>query len=149
MQNTRTLRQFLFFLFVRPMFPFLQWVGRASGLFVRAKTVEGPHLRQPYLLGQLQNDTPPEALQEHLEKEGFCVERIAYTDPGQILSMRRLCDAYKDRQYHVRVFDDGEVRGHYEYTPEDRPWSHMQEALFEPKTEVFRTWLKAFVSPPP
>jgi hypothetical protein len=29
-------------------------------------------------------------------------------------------------QYHIRVFEDGEIRGHFEYTPECYPILHMK-----------------------
>ena len=31
-----------------------------------------------------------------------------------------------DWQYHIRIFCDGEVRGHYEMTPEDHSFTHMK-----------------------
>jgi hypothetical protein len=38
-------------------------------------------------------------------------------------------------QYHLRVFKDGEVRGHYEYTPECHPIWHLQKVGQEPRRE--------------
>jgi hypothetical protein len=73
----------------------------------------------------------------HLKQNGFFFNRIAYPDPGQILSMRRLDDAHPCFQYHLRLFVDGELRGHYEYTPEDRPLAHMNEDVREARTEEF------------
>lgn len=146
-KRLRTLPQWLFFLFIRPIFPLLQWFGHVSGLFVHAKTIEPPYNRQPFLIGRLSNTKSLDELISHLKQAGFFFERLAYKDPGQVLSMRRLCDTYNDRQFHIRIFSDGEVRGHYEYTPEDHPIAHMQEALFEPHTEQFRKWLSPFLAP--
>jgi hypothetical protein len=137
----RTLAQWAFLFLVRPVFPFLQWLGRASGLFVRAKTVEGPYLRQPYVIGFLKDDATIEMLTTHLAQHGFAPERIAYPDPGQTLSLRKLDDMHPIYQYHLRAFEGGELRGHYEFTPEDRPLAHMNETVFEERNDEFRAWI--------
>lgn len=131
---------------IRPFFPFLQWLGKKSGFFIGAKTLEDPHLRQPYRIGQIQKGVGLEEIQQHLARNGFFLERVAYPDPGQTLSMRRLSDEHPDRQYHLRVFSDGEVRGHYEYTPEDHPIQHLNEALFEKREEDFKGFLGKLLS---
>lgn len=141
MRNIRTLAQFCFLIFVRPVFPALQWVAKVTGIATEAKTVEGPHRRQPYVIGFLQDSVTLEQVVETLQAHGFHPERLAYPDPGQALSMRRLHDDYPYQQYHVRTFTDGEVRGHLEFTPEDRPLAHMEEVLFEETNEKFRAWL--------
>lgn len=141
MRNVRTLPQLLFLVFVRPVFPALQWLGRASGLFTEAKTVEGPYRRQPYLIGHLKAGVGPHEVAARLSTCGFFLERIAYPDPGQTLSMRRLDDERPDEQYHLRIFADGEVRGHQEYTPEDHPVKHIQETLFAERNALFTDWL--------
>lgn len=145
MRNIRTLAQLFFAIFVRPVFPLLQWLGRVSGLAKEAKTVEGPHRRQPYFVGHLQPGISFRELSERLAKEGYFPEPMAYPDPGQLLSLRRLSDEHNDQQYHLRIFNDREVRGHLEYTPEDRPFSHMDETLFEPRTEEFVRALGPFL----
>lgn len=141
MRNTRTFAQFFFLLFVRPIFPCIQWVGRITGIAKEAKTVEGPHRRQPYRIGYIQDAVDKKKIATHLTLNGFFIERMAYPDPGQILSMRRLDTIHPDQQYHIRVFSDGEVRGHLEYTPEDRPLAHMEEKLFVERNDLFRVWI--------
>ena len=39
------------------------------------------------------------------------------------------------------MFKDGEIRGHYEETPEDHPIAHFEEKVFGPRTEKFKEWL--------
>lgn len=141
MQRTRTLVQLLFRIFIRPIFPALQWLGRVTGVAREAKTVEGPHRRQPYLIGHLAPGESAESVRVRLLTQGFELHPIAYPDPGQVLSMRRLHDTHPDQQFHLRVFEDGEVKGHLEYTPEDRPLAHMDETLFEEHNSEFRAWL--------
>jgi hypothetical protein len=141
MRNIRTLPQLLFRIFIRPVFPFGQWLFRVSGLVREAKSVEGAYRRQPYLIGVLKDPSDVKSVETQLGTHGFFPNRVAFIESGQVLSMRRLADDHADRQYHIRVFSDGEVRGHYEYTPEDRPFAHLNEELYEPRKEAFLPWL--------
>lgn len=141
MRTRRTVRQFIFAIVVQPIFPFLQWLGRVSGIFTEAKTVEGPHRRQPFRIGVLTSLISLPEVEKHLTQQGFVKNPIAYPDPGQLLSMRRLDDASPDTQFHIRIFRDAEVRGHYEFTPEDHPFAHLNETLFEARTADFHRWM--------
>ncbi len=88
--------------------------------------------RQRYHIGWLAPGKTLEDLKQHLhETWGFGNHFVAWPDAGQVLSWRKLAD-FQD-QYHVRVFEDGEIRGHYEYTPEAHPIAHFDE-----KGETFR-----------
>ena len=88
--------------------------------------------RQRYHIGWLAKGKTLAELKRHLHsKWGFGNHFIAWGDEGQVLSWRKLAD-FKD-QYHLRVFSDGEIRGHYEYTPESHPIAHFDE-----KDETFR-----------
>jgi hypothetical protein len=145
MQNLRTPQQALVRIFVRPLFPFVQWFALATRLNKGPKSVEGSYRRQPYLLGRLKGGVSPDEAKARLQSQGFYINRIAYIDPGQVLSMRRLDEDNPVMQYHIRIFDDGEVRGHYEYTPEDRPFKHMDEAILEKRPEIFRSWVAPLV----
>lgn len=67
-----------------------------------------------------------EDLKVHLHSEwGFGNHFVAWVDEGQVLSWRKLVDF--NNQYHLRVFNDGELRGHFEYTPEGHPIDHFVE----------------------
>ncbi len=82
--------------------------------------------RQKYHIGYLKPDRTLEELKTHLhEKWGFGNHFVAWSDKGQVLSWRKLHDF--NHQYHLRVFSDGEIRGHYEYTPEGHPLAHFDE----------------------
>lgn len=100
--------------------------------------------RQPYHLGWLAPDKTLKDLENHLhEKWGFGNHFVAWKDTGQVLSWRKLENF--DLQYHIRVFEDGELRGHHEYTPESKPFAHFAETGEEPKIEDFKKFLGNFV----
>lgn len=96
--------------------------------------------RQPYLLGWLAPGTTLEDLKNYLSTHWqFGNHFIAWQDEGQVLSWRRL-DGF-EKQYHLRVFCDGEIRGHYEYTPEAHPILHFREKGEESRKEDFVKFL--------
>lgn len=131
-RNIRTPRQFFVRIFIRPVFPFCQWT------VVRLRILTPPD-RQEFLLGQLA--VAVEEAERFLRSLDFFPNRIAWNDPGQIISMRRLCEECSGYQYHIRIFEDGEVRGHYERTPEDAPLGHLKGHGFENRAEIFYTWI--------
>jgi hypothetical protein len=97
------------------------------------------HGRQPFHLGWM---TPGRSLEDfltYIHTKGFHNHFIAWVDEGQILSLRRH-DA-KICQYHLRVFNDGEICGHYEITPEDHPVDHFLERGFQDRNKEFLEFL--------
>lgn len=147
MRNTRTMRQFLFQLLVEPFFPFIQWFGRITGIAKEAKTLEGENRRQPYLVGRLLPGTRVEDAEALLKSKGFYMHRAAYADPGQVVSMRKLDDENPKRQYHIRIFSDSEVRGHYEWTPEDNFIAHMNETVRDERHDDFMRFVGSLIVP--
>ncbi len=80
--------------------------------------------RQEYHIGWLAPDKTLEDLRMYLHTEwGFGNHFISWIDPGQVLSWRKLKDA--KTQYHIRLFYDGEIRGHLEATPESSFLKHL------------------------
>jgi hypothetical protein len=86
-----------------------------------------------------------EDLLKHLEGQGWGNHFIAWKDKDEIVSIRKLVDF--ERQYHMRMFSDGEVRGHYEYTPESHPKWHVKEVGFESRMSVFMQALENWIVP--
>ena len=123
---------------IYPVFPwiqthFLKWhlAGHEKG-------------RQPYHLGWLAPGKTLKDLENHLhDKWNFGNHFVAWTDNGQVLSWRKL-ESF-DLQYHIRVFEDGEIRGHHEYTPESKPIAHFAEMNEESRMEDFKKFLGDFV----
>jgi hypothetical protein len=81
--------------------------------------------RQRFLFGKLASGKKVEDFLKFLEAKGFGNHFVAWKDDGQLISLRRP-DGF-DYQYHLRIFKDGEIRGHYEYTPESHPYWHFIE----------------------
>jgi len=101
--------------------------------------------RQPYHLGWLAPGRTLEDLKDHLSREhGFGNHFVAWTDSGQVLSWRKLVSF--SRQYHIRVFSDGEIRGHFEVTPEASPLKHFRAKGQEDRSEELRTFLGDIVT---
>ena len=91
--------------------------------------------RQPFCLGKL---APEYSLQDvvlHLIANGYGNYFVAWRDDDEILSMRKTQNFVY--QYHLRIYADGEIRGHYEYTPECHPIRHIQEVGLENRREHF------------
>jgi hypothetical protein len=52
-----------------------------------------------------------------------------------------------DWQYHLRIFHDREVRGHYEYTPESYPLRHLKKVNMQHRREEFLHILGGWIVP--
>jgi len=101
--------------------------------------------RQRYHIGWLASGKTLKELKKHLrEKWGFGNHFIAWEDESQVLSWRKLAD-FQD-QYHLRVFSDGEIRGHFEFTPEAHPIKHFEEKGEKECRKDFLKFLDDFVS---
>ncbi len=101
------------------------------------------HGRQPFLIGHLAPNHTVEQLIEHLHEKGFHKHFVAWHDEGQLISMRRH-DNFK-YQHHLRLFDDKEIRGHFELTPECHPLKHFLEEEMIPAREEFKNYLGKFL----
>ncbi|MEJ0001948.1 MAG: hypothetical protein WDN09_02090 [bacterium] len=125
--------------FIYGFFPRIQRGLLKSGLIWHEKE------RQRYHLGWLAPGKTLEELKRHLnEKWGFGNHFIAWIDSGQVLSWRKLA-SFK-HQYHLRVFEDGEMRGHYEFTPEAHPIDHFRERGEEDRSGDFMRFLGDFIT---
>lgn len=101
--------------------------------------------RQRFHIGYLAPGKTLAELKHHLNtKWGFGNHFVAWGDDGQVLSWRKLVDF--NHQYHLRVFSDGEIRGHYEYTPEGHPVAHFDEKGEEFHRAEFVKFLGEFLT---
>jgi hypothetical protein len=101
--------------------------------------------RQRYHIGWLAPGKSLDELKRHLHAEwNFGNHFVAWEDDGQVLSWRKLINFHE--QYHIRVFQDGEIRGHFERTPEAHPINHFLEKGEEARPSDFFRFLGAFVT---
>lgn len=101
-----------------PFFPTVRDAWVAMGLISH-------EIRQPYLYGKLKADYTTDDLRKKLEINGFKNDYVAWVDPDEILNMHKIVDTIY--QYHVRLFIDGEIRAHHEYTAESHPFKHLYD----------------------
>ena len=131
MKDAKTLRQILWYP-IKPVFPLLR------NIFVRVGLVTPPdNGRHRFPFGFLKDGFSATEFRVLLKGRGFYIQPMAFIDPDQKLSLRKLDQENPHFQYHLRLYEDGEIRGHYEKTPEDHPLDHLREIGFEPKHPDF------------
>jgi len=126
--------KYVFWRTYTPLHPLLRGTARVLG--VSAESFVGAHQgRQNYSLGHI---APHLSLQEfvaYLVSQGYANHFVAWKDEGEAVSLRRVENF--THQYHIRIFTDGEVRGHYEFTPECYPFLHLKAMGQEHRPEEF------------
>lgn len=125
-----------FWVAIKPIFPYIR------DILVKLRVIKHPG-RQKFLIGKLAPHRNPDELYKHLENQGFEHHTIAWVDEGEVFGMRYLENFHF--QYHVRLFTNGEIRGHYEYSVESKPIAHFLEQDIEPRREVFLGYLEGFL----
>ena len=78
-----------------------------------------------------------------LIKKGYEENIFAWRDPGEVVDVRKTDE--EEFRYHLRIFEDGEVRGHYEYNGEVKPLKHIFEACFVGRESYFRGLLRKWL----
>lgn len=112
--------------------------------FLRVLEKIGVHKkRQKFFIGKLRGNVSFENFKKFLFSENFESAILAWKDPHEILSLRKIDS--KVFQYHLRLYSDREITGHYEYSSEGNPWRHIVETVFEPKEEYFKKLLADFL----
>jgi len=101
--------------------------------------------RQPFLIGTLAPGCSAQDLSFFLVEHGYGNHFVAWKDAGELVSLRKTIGF--EYQYHLRVFKDGEIRGHYEYTPECHPYYHMIQVGLEDRQEEFKNLLGDWIVP--
>lgn len=126
---------------IAPIFPHLR------DFLLKVKLIRHQSGRQKYPLGWLGQGLNRRHLEGFLAKHNFKKHAIAWVDEGEVLGLRRL-ETFR-YQYHLRVFADGEVRGHFEVAPEYKPIHHLKEKGMEHRREVFLTFLQGLINQAP
>jgi hypothetical protein len=90
--------------------------------------------RQNFPIGFVKDGVKTDTIINILKTNRFENSICSWIDDNEILSMRRLDDK---RQHHVRLFSDGELRGHYEFSPEGAPIKHLLGIGFQQSKQYF------------
>ena len=101
--------------------------------------------RQDFLIGTLHPEHSVRDFVSFLVEQGFGNHFVAWKDSYELVSLRRT-DGF-EHQYHIRVFKDGEVRCHYEFTPEYHPIRHLIRVGFEDRNQEFRVLMQDWLLP--
>lgn len=121
---------------ISKLFPF--WRKKLG--FLRNLRYRG---RENFFIGYLKDDWNLEDIERYLIGLGFEKYYVAWIDIGEILGVRKN-QGFK-YQYHLRIFSDGEVRGHFELTPEYRAFKHFFDIGKEERNEEFREILSGIL----
>lgn len=95
--------------------------------------------RQDFLLGFKNKKYSSTDLKNFLLQQGFSTAVLAWKDPGEVFGLR-LIDK-KVFQHHIRLFSDGEIRGHYEYSSEGNSFGHIFNVGFRDDRDFFKSLL--------
>ena len=120
--------KYAFWRLYTPCHPYIRDLALSAGIVKHTG-------RQDYLLGRIGPNETVESFVAFLIRRGYGNHFIAWKDDNEIVSLRYI-ENFK-YQYHIRIFEDGEVRGHYELTPEAHPIKHLQEIGQESRREEF------------
>ncbi len=117
-----------------PVFPYLE----------RAALPFHSKQRQKHHLGWIAPNRSLSELKRHLHgKWGYGNHFVAWEDKDQVLSWRKLTSF--NEQYHLRVYSDGEIRGHYELSPEASPIRHFFATGQNSHRRDFFNFLEGFI----
>lgn len=98
--------------------------------------------RQNFPLGFLKTKDA-KRLEDCLRRDGWEKDFYSWVDPGEILNLRKVDQGRY--QYHLRIFRDGEARGHYEFAPDRLPLKHFFARKFEERSDYFKELLKRYL----
>ena len=96
-----------------------------------------------WTLGHLAPGRTAVELRAHLLAQGWEERFLSWLDQGEVVNLR-LRSSF-EMQHHLRIYRDGEVRGHYECTPEAHPYRHQAEIGMEPRREEFFKMLEGWI----
>lgn len=141
--------KYWFWMFYTPFHPPLREVFYKIGIGELLARRVVPEMvetgRQDFLIGTIRPEYSVQEITTYLVSQGFGNHFIAWRDADEVVSLRRTVD-FKN-QYHIRIFTDGEIRGHYEYTPEYRTFLHLVRIGFEDRLAEFNELLRDWIIP--
>lgn len=123
--------KYIFWRFYTPFHPYFRDLLLSLGIAHHSG-------RQNYLIGKIAPGQSVRDFVSYLVKLGYGNHFIAWIDQGEVAGLRYVKDFR--HQYHIRVFEDGEIRAHYEYTPECYPLLHLKAInQIDCRDEIIRT----------
>ena len=100
-------------------------IYRRIRTFIQVVVLQKEQVRQNYYLGVID---PKQLFKLYYKlcERGYIDNFLAYVDKGEKYNLRKFHFVMEGCfwQTHIRIFEDGEVRGHYEITPESDPRAH-------------------------
>jgi len=101
-------------------------ISRAIRLWIQRRILKAEVGRQPYFIGWI---SPARLWTRYYKKllyEYFYQDNhLSFCDKDEVFNVRRLKEQDGKRyQIHLRGFEDGELRAHYEISPEADPIRH-------------------------
>lgn len=120
-----------------PFHPYIRDLALSLGIVKH----EGRSERFP--VGSIAPHSSIDKVVEYLIAQGYAYHKVAWEDEGEIVGLRKVVNF--EFQYHIRIYVDGEVRGHYEFTPESYPLLHLYEVGQEERREEFLELLKEHI----
>lgn len=127
--------KYIFWRVYTPFHPFFRDTALRLGVVSAKAKATRWGSRQKFLLGHLAPQETFESISAYLVDRGYGNHFVAWEDDGEVVSLRHAADFAT--QYHIRIFTDGEVRAHFEYTPECHPFKHYHAVGFEPRRDYF------------
>lgn len=127
--------KYIFWRVYTPFHPFVRDLALRLHIVSAKAKAERWGSRQLYLLGHIAPQETFESIIAYLISRGYYNHFVAWEDDGEVVSLRYMENF--SHQYHLRIFDDGEVRGHFEYTPECHPFKHYYAEGFEERRDYF------------
>ncbi len=105
--------------------------------------ITGTKERESFPVGWLAEGKTLEELRVYLHREwGFGGNFKARTDQGEVLNWRKILE--DGQQYHLRIYEDGEIRGHLEMSPEKNVVSNLTGGSKKENREEFLKFLGDF-----
>ncbi len=112
-----------------PVWPVSRMLMGKGRIVWREKDKDRKHI------GYLRSDKTFREFRAFMKKQGFKKHYIAYKDVEELFSLRKIHNI--KFQYHLRVYKNRRLTGHYEMAPETNPLKHLREVGLETKKEDF------------
>lgn len=113
-------------------------------IFLHYKIKSKKNFRMYHHIGWLNPINTLDELKVHLHTNwGFGNHFISILEEDEVLSWRKI--EPNKKQYHIKVFKDGEIRGAFEFRPEENFFGYFKQKNREDMKEDFFDFLKDFV----